>query len=121
MFDAKTNSIKQLWHSLNEVYSFKNSTITCNISKLINNNNVFFKLQDICNELNQYFSAIGEKLVNNLANSDKNDCYFESYCKNCVKHSMFFVPTDKFELLKLINNLKDRKSPGADNIGPKII
>jgi hypothetical protein len=94
---------------------------TCNIPKLVNNNNVFFKPEDICNELNQYFSTIGEKLVNNLANSDKNDCSFESYCKNCVKHSMFCVPTDKFELLKLINNLKDRKSPGADNIGPKII
>jgi hypothetical protein len=26
MFDAKTNSVKQLWHNLNEVCSFKNST-----------------------------------------------------------------------------------------------
>jgi hypothetical protein len=34
---------------------------------------------------------------------------------------MFWGPTYKLELLTLVNNLKDRKSPGVDNIGPKLI
>jgi hypothetical protein len=120
MFDTKINSVKQLWHNLNEVCSFKSSirSKSCNIPKIVNNNNVFFKPKNISYELNQYFSITGEKLVKNLGNSDKNDCSFESYCKNFVKHSMFRVPT---ELLKLINNLKDRKSSGADNAGHEII
>jgi hypothetical protein len=63
MFDAKSNSVKQLWHNLNEVCSFKRkaSYKSCNIPKLINNNKVFTKPADICNELNQYFSTIGKK------------------------------------------------------------
>jgi hypothetical protein len=34
---------------------------------------------------------------------------------------MFCGPTDKLELLVLIKNLKDRKSPGVDIIRPKPI
>ena len=123
MFDAKKNSVKQLWHNLNEVCSFKNvgKTKSCNIPKLINNNKVLLKPEDICNELNHYFSTIGEELVSKLNSSDINNNSFETYCKNFIKNSMFCGPTNKFELMKLISNLNERKSPGADNIGPKII
>lgn len=123
MFDAKNNSIKQLWQNLNEVCSFKGraGSKSCNISKLVNNNKIFTKTEDICNELNQYFSTIGEKLVNDLKTGNTERDSFQSYCNSYVKHSMFCGPTDKLELLTLINKLKDRKSPGVDNIGPKLI
>ena len=123
MFDAKKNSVKRLWYNMNEVCSFKsmNRAKSYTIPKLVNKNKVFFKPEDISNELNQYFSIIGEELVGKLSSNNKNNNSFESYCKNFVKNSMFCGPTDKFELLKLVKNLNDRKSPGADNIGPKII
>jgi hypothetical protein len=123
MFDAKSNSVKQLWHNLNEVCSFKRkaSYKSCNIPKLINNNKVFTKPEDICNELNQYFSTIGKKLVDNLRNCDVDGNTFQSYCNNSVEQSMFCGPTDKYELLKLVNSLQDGKSPGGDCIGPKLV
>jgi hypothetical protein len=117
------NSVKQLWHNINEVCSFKRkaSYKSCNIPKLINNNKVFSKPEDICNELNQYFSTIGRKLVDNLSDCDVDGNTFQSYCNNFVKQSMFCDPTDKYEQLKLVNSLKDGKLPGDDCIGPKLV
>jgi hypothetical protein len=62
-----------------------------------------------------------EKLVNDLKTGNTERDSFRSYCKSYIKHSMFSGRTDKLELLALINNLKDRKSIGVDNIGPKLI
>jgi hypothetical protein len=39
---------------------------TCNIPRLKNNNQIYTKPEDVCNELNSYFSTIGENLVNEL-------------------------------------------------------
>jgi hypothetical protein len=79
MFDAKSNSVKQLWHNLNEIASFKERT-SCfsNISQLTNSKNeIFTDSKVISNELNQYFFTIGAKLVeylmrnNTLSNSHR--------------------------------------------------
>jgi len=34
---------------------------------------------------------------------------------------MFCAPTTRLEIEKIITNLKNNKSPGSDNIGPKVI
>jgi hypothetical protein len=43
MFDARNNSLKQLWQNLNEVFHFKgrDGSRSCNTSKLVNNNKTF--------------------------------------------------------------------------------
>jgi hypothetical protein len=122
MFDAKTNTVKQLWHKLNEVCSFESKAHkTCNIPRLKNNNQIYTKPEDVCNELNSYFSTIGENLVNELMKSNNSNPSFRTYCNSFVKNSMFCDPVDKIELKTLINKLNDRKSSGPDNIGPKLV
>jgi hypothetical protein len=122
MFDAKTNTVKQLWHNLNEVCSFESKAHkTCNIPRLKNNNQIYTKPEDVCNELNSYFSTIGENLVNELMKSNNSNPSFRTYCNSFVKNSMFCGPVDKIELKTLINKLNDRKSSGPDNIGPKLV
>ena len=66
-FDSRTNSIKQLWRNLNTVCSFKGGrTKHQTISKLrINDHNYVTTADDISNGLNNYFSTVGEKLVQN--------------------------------------------------------
>jgi hypothetical protein len=114
MFDAKTNTVKQLQHNLNEVCSFERKAHkTCNIPRLKNNNQIYTKPED--------FSTIGENLVNELMKSNNSNPSFRTYCNSFVKNSMFCGPVDKIELKTLINKLNDRKSSGPDNIGPKLV
>jgi len=128
MFNYKTNSVKHLWNNLNTVCSFKKCKTKDNntISKLIINGRTVTNSQDICNGFNQYFSTVGENLIHNELvknnnNSSLNLCDFKKYCSVPVRNSMFVTPTDSSELGTIIHKLIDFKSPGHDNIGPKVI
>jgi UDP-galactopyranose mutase len=68
MFDVRNNSVKQLWDNLNQIISLKGrKSCTSNISQLKNSNNqTLTDPKAISNELNQFFSTIGEKLVEDL-------------------------------------------------------
>lgn len=91
--------------------SFKGSTSKpCNIPKLVSNSRVLTQPEDICNELNQYFSTIGEKLAEELDKKNSNDKSYMSCCSKSVLNSMFCKTTDKDELRKLIKNLMEGKS-----------
>jgi len=56
LFNAKTNSVKQLWHNLNTVCAFKKRKSTANVAKLIINNMEVTDTTDISNNFNAYFS-----------------------------------------------------------------
>jgi len=123
LFDVKANSIKNLWSNLNKVCSFKKSKNTLSgIQKLVINNKEITEKQDICNELNKYFATIGENLVVEMQKSNNPPLgdNFRKYCDPSVKRSMFCEPVDRYELKKILDNLKP-KSPGSDGIRPKII
>ena len=124
MFDQKTNSIKQLWKNLNTVCSFKQAKSRSNsISKLKVNGVTLYDNKDIWNGFNSYFSTVGQNLVADLINNNKNTnvCDFKTYCPRSIINSIFITPTDEYEILDIINKLRDSKAPGYDNIGPKLI
>ena len=125
LFDTKTNSIKKLWENLNMVSSFKSGKQKKNnkITKLRVNNTTLTETEDICNAFNKYFNTVGQQLVDELNNRNpgSNKIDFIKYCEPSMKNSMFCEPVSREELFKLINNLKNSKSPGFDNIGPKLI
>jgi len=62
---------------------------------------------------------VGDKLVQILEKCDPQD--FVKYCPPANPASMFCIPTDLFEIHKVLMSLKSNKSPGADNISPKIL
>ena len=78
---------------------------------------------DISNALNDYFSTVGSRLVDNLLKTHSNISpnEFVRYCDNSIKNSMFIEPVDSEELMWQINNLKNGKSPGPDRIGPLLL
>jgi len=62
---------------------------------------------------------VGDKLVQVLEKCNLQD--FVRYCPPANPVSMFCTPTDPFEIQKILMSLKSNKSPGADNISPKIL
>jgi len=107
-FDNYINSAKQLWRNLNTVCCMNSrKKKSCDISKLNVNNNAFTKPLDISNELNSYFTTVGEKLNNKLASIHSlNMTDFKTYCDKLPKHSIGVWPADISELMSLIKNFK---------------
>ena len=75
--------------------------------------------KDICNGLNEYFSSVGDKLVQGLEQCDPRN--FTKYCPPPNPTSMFCTPTEPLEIYNVIMSLKNNKSPGVDNISAKIL
>jgi hypothetical protein len=123
MFDVRSNSVKQLWYNLNQTISLKGrKSCSSNISQLKNSNNqTLTEAKAISNELNQFFSTIGEKLVEDLIRNNEISRSPQFYCNKVSKNSMFCNPVDKSELAKLIDRLQDKKAPGPDNISNKLV
>ena len=71
--------------------------------------------KDICECFNSYFTNIGVNLSKNTNNS-KDPL---SYINSLKNPSFYFTPTNQFEIIKTINNLKIT-SPGYNDIHPKI-
>ena len=124
MFNTKTSSIKKLWENLNTVCSFKKKSTTKNcISQLCCGTRIVSTPQEISAEFNNYFSSVGNVLLEELNKRHPNatDTDFIKYCDMPTKTSMFVTPVGPSELQRLVCGLKNNKSPGADNIGPSLV
>jgi len=114
MFDIRNNSVKKLWNNLNIVCSFKHRKSKINISNLVINGCKTKDNLEICNGLNDYFSTVGKKLVDELEciNTSVDPNEFKQYCDKPVKNSVFVQPVNASELLQLIAKLQNGKSSG---------
>ena len=66
---------------------------------------------------NKYFCSVGENLQAKFNPYDNNTTYLSSP----VKNSMFCTPVTNDEIFKVIYKFKNNKSPGPDNIGPRLV
>jgi len=74
--------------------------------------------KDISNCLNNYFCSIGPNLA------ETNNCHtteFLQYSYAPVKDSMYCKPVSPEEIIDILSNFKISKSPGRDNIGPRLL
>ena len=67
--------------------------------------------------MNNYFCTIGNKLASDLPTGKS----FKAFLKNKVQHTMFLSPILESEISTEILKLNSRKSPGPDNLSPKIL
>lgn len=88
------------------------------ISKITVNNSTYTDEKDICNRLNDYFCDVGKNLASSI-NCQPHD--FTKYCHLPNNNSMFCPPATGAEILKIILSFRNNKSPGPDNIAPKLI
>ena len=73
----------------------------------------------VSNAFNNYFCTVGPKLQNEIDNFDEK--LFETYLPAPVKDSMFCSPVSDSEIFLIISKFKNNKSPGPDNIGPRLL
>ena len=67
---------------------------------------------------NDFFSSIGKNLSQNIPSSCKSFCDFLGTPNS---KTIFFDPTYKEEITKIVANLKEGKSPGHDGIDNYLI
>jgi len=82
-------------------------------------NEIVRNVMDICNWLNNYYCNVRDKLVQSLGRTEPNN--FTQYCSLSNLQSMLFNPVDPNEIERIIMSLKNNKSSGIDDIGPKIL
>ena len=124
IFNTKANSMKKLRENLNTVCSFrKKSTSKNNVSQLCGGSRTVIAPQKICNEFNNYFSTTDNVLMEELNKShpDVTDTDFTEFCGKPTNTSMFVTPVGPEELQRFVNSLTNNKSPGMDNIGPRLV
>jgi len=66
MFDRHNHTVRQIWRNLNTVCSFKSSQVSISVSKLLIKGKEVLDHKTICSEFNNYFSTVGELLIQNL-------------------------------------------------------
>ena len=113
------NNTKKLWNLVNSCIGKSNDKST--VIELIKIGNL--KLLDgnrIANEFGQYFSKIGKTYADNI-NPPKTSItdYLKVIPRNAK--SLYLTPTTEVEIMKLINQLPNKKSSGYDNIDNVIL
>ena len=114
--DVKDSSVK-LWKCLGNMINPNKKVKRNRISKLNVNGVDITDDQLISNQMNEYFCNIGKKLANDLPQSGD----FTKYLMNKVNATMFLSPVLRTEITKVIDHLNSKKSPGPDNMSPKIL
>jgi len=119
LFNSKTNTIKQLWNNLTSIASLSKNKCKNNICQLLLDGKYVNDIKVMGDSFNKYFCSIGENLQTKFNPYDNNA--FTTYLFSPVKDSMFCTPVTIDEILQIIYKFKNKKSPGPDNIGPRLV
>ena len=121
-FMMANNSSKKTWSVINEVLNKKkgNESGMRNELKLDGYNESINDPLEICNHLNNYFVNVGKEVSESIK-LDGSEKSFDMYLGNPHINSFYATPVDKYEVEKLIDNLKENKAYGFDNIHPKFL
>lgn len=118
VINANLNNSKKLWQYINKKLG-RNEKAKNDIECLRLNDKIVSKPKDIADTLIEHFSEIGIKLANNLGLDNKIIRKASDKIPRNSK-SIFIKPITVNEVIKTINNLKD-KAGGRDEISTKII
>ena len=67
---------------------------------------------------NEYFVKIGPTLADNIQPIDGDHL---AYIPNHPADSMFIAPTDEHEIQSIVQVLLSNKSPGYDDVSPRVV
>ena len=106
VFNSKTQSMKEMWKKLGNLLNTKKKNKGSSISKIIINNKEITDDKDIADTLNDHFTKIGKNLADKV--KPERNHLFKNYLTNPINERLFLRPTDNNEVLKEINQLKNK-------------
>lgn len=77
----------------------------------MDNNTITNDAKAISNTFNNYYSSVGKKYAEQIIQPSTSPLV----CNN-VNFSFFMIPTNKDEVINVINSLKTNKTPGIDTL-----
>lgn len=113
--DESTNEPKIIWQHVNKI--FNKTRPKPNITKIEDEHNEMLDDQkEIAEAFNKFFTNLGSVYASKIK---KPKDFIED--KFSVRESFFLVPTNAQEIKDVIIELKDKRSPGIDNIKAETI
>ena len=106
VFSSKTQSMTEMWKELHNLLNTKKKNKGNSITKLIVNHQEITKDRDIAKALNEHFTKIGKNLADKVRPERNNS--FRNYLTDLISESLFLRPTNNYEVLKEINQLKNK-------------
>ena len=117
LIKSERQNLHTLWNIFGSIINPRKVKKDNKIKELFYKNKHLTKNQDISETFNEHFSTVGSKLAKDITNKLSHKEYLQKPNQNCF----FLHPTDINETLKVIQNLKSKKSSGHDNISPKLL
>ena len=112
-FEENKRNSKAIWQRIHDItYSKKCNRINTPPSLLIEGNNITDS-QDISEHFNNFFTSIGEDLLNNIAPTKK---HFSDYLQAPNTDTFYISPTTLKEIFDRRKTLKNSKSLGPNSI-----
>ena len=116
-FATNSNNLRNTWRGIKSIIHLDKKDKFLPTSLIINNE-ISNDPKEIANEFNSYFSNIADKLQSSIhyQGQDYND-----YSHNQSEQSFFITPTNKFEIVDMINNNINNKACGPNSIPNTIL
>ena len=116
-FSENSSNLKKTWQGINSIVNVKDTTKSTPSSLSIDDD-ICSDPSKIANSFNKYFSSIASKLQAEIHPPSQD---FNSYLKNRNNNSFFIAPTDKKEVMNIIENINTSKATGPHSIPPYIL
>ena len=116
-FNDNSNNLKATWKGIRNIINQKNKSVS-SPSVISHENKTITDPTEIGNAFNNYFTSIGKSVQSSIPSSIK---HFTDYLTEPNSNSFFTKPTDKTEVLDLINSLDNSKASGPNSIPVRIL
>ena len=120
-FDSVNGDSKRTWKEINNILN--KTKEKCNIpeSLIVDNVEIHDEFK-IAQEFNNFFIEIGSKLCESLPDRMQNlNTQYSSYLQNVNEASLYMKPISEGEIISVVQKLKNKTSPGYDDINITVI
>ena len=111
--------MKQTWRVINDTLSKRNQKTNLLIS-IEHSNTLITDLNKITNTCKRLFANIGTNLEENICEYGNNEMY-QQYLQTQSQCSCTFEKINEDDIVKIINKMDNKSSPGYDRLSNKII